>query len=82
MAWFELSIAMMTGAADSGSAGTVLFGFNCAMRMVSCGVAQELVVVGVLLSGGVVSSACEAVVPGGALVVLVSRVAPCDSDVI
>ena len=46
MAWLELSIAMMTDAADSGSAGTVLFGFRCAMRMVSCGVAQELVVVG------------------------------------
>ena len=36
----------MTGTADSGSAGTVLFEFSCAMRMVSCGVAQELVVVG------------------------------------
>ena len=44
--WVELSIAMMTGTADSGSAGTVLFEFSCAMRMVSCGVAQELVVVG------------------------------------
>ena len=44
--WVELSIAMMTGAADSGSAGTVLVGFSCALRMVSCGVAQELVVVG------------------------------------
>ena len=42
----ELSIAMMTGTADSGSAGTVLVEFICAMRMVSCGVAQELVVVG------------------------------------
>ena len=42
----ELSIAMMTGTADSGSAGTVLFEFSCAMWMVSCGVAQELVVVG------------------------------------
>ena len=41
-----MSIAMMTGAADSGSAGTVLVGFSCALRMVSCGVAQELVVVG------------------------------------
>ena len=37
---------MMTGAADSGSAGTVLVGFSCALRMVSCGVAQELAVVG------------------------------------
>ena len=46
MAWLELSIAMMTDAADSGSAGTVLFGFSCALRMVSGGVAQELVVVG------------------------------------
>ena len=46
MAWLELSIAMMTDAADSGSAGTVLFGVSCAMRMVSCGVAQGLVVVG------------------------------------
>ena len=44
--WVELSIAMMTGTADSGSAGTVLVEFSCAMRMVSCGVAQELVVVG------------------------------------
>ena len=44
--WVELSIAMMTGAADSGSAGTVLVGFSCALRMVSCGVAQELAVVG------------------------------------
>ena len=44
MAWLELSIAMMTDAADSGSAGTILFGFGCAERMVSCGVAQELVV--------------------------------------
>ena len=44
--WVELSIAMMTGTADSGSAGTVLFEFSCAMWMVSCGVAQELVVVG------------------------------------
>ena len=42
----ELSIAMMTGTADSGSAGTVMVGFSCALRMVSCGVAQELVVVG------------------------------------
>ena len=39
--WVELSIA-----ADSGSAGTVLVGFSCALRMVSCGVAQKLVVVG------------------------------------
>ena len=46
MAWLELSIAMLADAADSGSAGTVLFGFGCAERMVSCGVAQELVVVG------------------------------------
>ena len=45
VAWLELSIAMMTDAADSGSAGAVLFGFSCAMRMDSCGVAQELVVV-------------------------------------
>ena len=44
--WVELSIAMMTGTADSGSAGTVLVEFSCAMRMVSGGVAQELVVVG------------------------------------
>ena len=44
--WVELSIAMMTGTADPGSAGTVLVEFSCAMRMVSCGVAQELVVVG------------------------------------
>ena len=44
--WVELSNAMMTGAADSGSAGTVLVGFSCALRMVSCGVAQELAVVG------------------------------------
>ena len=42
----ELSIAMMTGTADSGSAGTVLFEFSCTMRVVSCGIAQELVVVG------------------------------------
>ena len=46
MAWLELSIAMLADAADSGSAGTVLFGFSCTVRMVSCGVAQELVVVG------------------------------------
>ena len=44
--WVELSIAMMTGAADSGSAGTVLVGFSCALRMVSCGVALEFAVVG------------------------------------
>ena len=44
--WVELSIVMMIGAADSGSAGTVLVGFSCALRMVSCGVAQELAVVG------------------------------------
>ena len=44
--WVELSIAMMTGAADSGSAGTVLVGFSCALRMVSFEVAQELAVVG------------------------------------
>ena len=44
--WVELSNAMMTGAADSGSAGTVLVGLSCAWRMVSCGVAQELAVVG------------------------------------
>ena len=44
--WVELSIVMMTGAADSGSAGTVLVGFSCALWMVSCGVAQELAVVG------------------------------------
>ena len=46
MAWLELSIAMLADAADSGSAGTVLFGFGCAERMVSCGVAQVLVIVG------------------------------------
>ena len=46
MAWLELPLAMLADAADSGSAGTVLFGFGCAERMVSCGVAQELVVVG------------------------------------
>ena len=46
MAWLELSFAMVVNAADSGSAGTILFGFGCAERMVSCGVAQELVVVG------------------------------------
>ena len=33
-------------AADSGSAGTILFEFGCAKRMVSCGVAQVLAVVG------------------------------------
>ena len=44
--WVELSIAMMTGAVDSGSAGTVMIGISCALRMVSCGVAQELAVVG------------------------------------
>ena len=43
----ELSNAMMKGTADSGSAGTVLVEFSCAVRMVSCGVAQELAVVGV-----------------------------------
>ena len=37
---------MMTGAVDSGSAGTVMIGISCALRMVSCGVAQELAVVG------------------------------------
>ena len=37
---------MLTGAADSGSAGTVLVGFGCALRMVSGGDAQELAVVG------------------------------------
>ena len=42
----ELSNAMLTGTADSGSAGTVLVGFSCALRMVSCGDAQELAVVG------------------------------------
>ena len=35
---------MLADTADSGSAGTTLFGFGCAERMVSCGVAQELVV--------------------------------------
>ena len=44
--WVELSIAMMTGAVDSGSAGTVMIGISCALRMVSYGVAQELAVVG------------------------------------
>ena len=43
--WVELSIAMMTGTADSGSAGTVLVEASCAMKMVSCGVAL-LVIVG------------------------------------
>ena len=46
MAWVELSIAMLADAADSGSAGTILFEFGCAERMVSCGVAQGLVAVG------------------------------------
>ena len=46
MAWLDLLVAILAGAANSGSAGTVLFGFGCAERMVSCGVAQELVVVG------------------------------------
>ena len=45
MEWLELPLAMLVDAADSGSAGTILFGFS-AERMVSCGVAQELVVVG------------------------------------
>ena len=44
MAWLELSVAILAGAADSGSAGTILFEFGCAGRMVSCGVAQVLVV--------------------------------------
>ena len=44
--WVELSNAMLTGAADSGSAVTVLVGFGCALRMVSGGDAQELAVVG------------------------------------
>ena len=46
MAWLELPIAMLADAADSGSAGTILVGFGCADRMISCGVAQELVVGG------------------------------------
>ena len=46
LSWVELSIAMMTVTAHSGSAGTVLVEFSCAVRMVSCGVAQELAVVG------------------------------------
>ena len=46
MAWLELPLAMLADAADSGSAGTILVGFGCAERIVSCGVAQELVVVG------------------------------------
>ena len=33
MAWLELSIAMLADAADSGSAGTVLFGFGCTERV-------------------------------------------------
>ena len=58
MAWLELPLAMLADAADSGSAGTILFGLGCAERMVSCGVAQELVVVGdfavmVVVSGSV-----------------------------
>ena len=56
MAWLELSLAMLVNAADSGSAGTVLFGFGCAGRMVFCEVAQVLAVVGktavmILVSG-------------------------------
>ena len=46
MAWLELPLAMLADAADLGSAGTILVGFGCAERMVSCGVAQELAVVG------------------------------------
>ena len=46
MAWLELSVAILAGAADSGSAGTILFEFSCAKRMVSCGIAQVLVIVG------------------------------------
>ena len=58
MAWLELSVAILAGAADSGSAGTILFEFGCAERMVSCGVAQVLAVVGetavmILVSGRV-----------------------------
>ena len=45
MAWLELSVAILAGAADSGSAGTILFEFGCAEKMVSCGVAQALDVV-------------------------------------
>ena len=37
---------MMTGAADFGAAGTVFVGVGCALRMVSCGDAQKLAVVG------------------------------------
>ena len=46
MAWLELPLAMLADAADSGSAGTILVGFGCAERIVSCRVSQELVVVG------------------------------------
>ena len=54
--WLECSAAILAGAADSGSAGTILFEFGCAERMVSCGVAQVLAVVGeiavmILVSG-------------------------------
>ena len=56
MAWLESSVAILAGAADSGSAGTILFEFGCAERMVSCGVARVLVAVGetavmILVSG-------------------------------
>ena len=46
MAWLELSVAILAGVADLGSAGTILFEFGCAKRMVSCGVPQVLAVVG------------------------------------
>ena len=36
----------ISGSANSGSAGTILFEVGCAERMVSCGVVQVLVAVG------------------------------------
>ena len=68
MAWLELSIAILADAADSGSAETILFEFSCAERMVSCKIAQVLVVVGEAAVMMVVSGRI-----GGELFVLVDE---------
>ena len=45
MAWLEFAAAILAVAADSGSAWTILFRFDCTGRIVSFGVVQVMIIV-------------------------------------
>ena len=46
VAWLEFAAAILAVAADSGSAWTILFRFDCTGRIVSFGVVQVMIIVG------------------------------------